>query len=67
MLVEEQIMDFQYAFRQAHKDRLEDAGVVQYRRPTDGFRVRKATPTSRRAPLARLRPVLLSIIHLLVR
>jgi hypothetical protein len=31
-------MDFQYTFRQAHQNRLEDAGVVQYR-PSDGFRV----------------------------
>ena len=30
--------DFQYTFRQAHQDRLEDADVIQYR-PINFFRV----------------------------
>ena len=28
-------MDFQYDFRQAYKDRLEDAGVIQYHQIED--------------------------------
>lgn len=41
-------MDYQYAFRQAQRDRLEDVGVVQYR-PADGFRVQAA---NRRSPVS---------------
>lgn len=59
-------MDFQYTFRQAHQDRLEDAGIVQYR-PSDGFRVLKAKRDGRRIPVQRLRPVLVSLINLIVR
>ena len=58
-------MDYQYTFRQAHQDRLEDAGVVQYR-PIDGFRVLKAK-RERRIPVQRLRPVLVSLINLLTK
>lgn len=58
--------DFQYTFRQAHKDRLEDAGVVRYR-PSDGFRVVKARGTKQRVSVQRLRPVLTSLINLVTK
>ena len=54
-------MDFQYAFRQAHKDRLEDAGIVQYR-PADGFRAFKAERNPRRSPVQQLRVVFAAIV-----
>ena len=58
-------MDFQYTFRQAHQDRLEDAGVVRYR-PCDGFRVLKSRRNPRRT-VQQLRPVLNTIISLLTK
>ena len=59
-------MDYQYAFRQAHKDRLEDAGVVQYR-SADGFCVFKPERAPRRALVPHIRPVLVSLINLLTK
>lgn len=35
-------MDYMYAFRQAQRDRLEDAGVVQYPRENSFIRPRRA-------------------------
>ena len=58
-------MDFHYTFRQGHQDRLEDAGVIQYR-PCDGFRVLKVK-RELRLPVQRLRPVLASLINLIVK
>lgn len=58
-------MDFQYTFRQAHQDRLEDAGIVQYR-PTDGFRVLKAKRDPRQTA-RRLRPALAALINLIAK
>ena len=58
-------MDFQYTFRQAHQDRLEDAGVVRYR-PSDGFRVLKVKRSPRQAA-QRLRPILTILNNLLVK
>lgn len=44
-------MDFQYNFHQAHQDRLEDAGVKQYR-PLETVRSRKSeTQRTRIRPL----------------
>jgi hypothetical protein len=40
-------MDYQYTFRQAHQDRLEDAGIIQYR-PADGFRILGRQPRTQR-------------------
>jgi hypothetical protein len=55
-------MDYQYAFRQAHQDRLEDAGVVQYR-PADGFRVlRHARRRQYVSPAPRLRSVFVALV-----
>ena len=59
-------MDYQYAFRQAHQDRLEDVGVVQYR-PSDGFRVLKPRRNLLSAAVQRLRPVLVVLINLLTK
>jgi hypothetical protein len=56
-------MDFMYNFKQAHKDRLEDAGVVRYR-PSEGFRVLKAKRDPRRT-VQRLRSVLTTLVNLL--
>ena len=57
-------MDFQYTFRQAHQDRLEDAGVVQYR-PSDGFRVfRKAHLRPQIARSQRLRVVFATLFSI---
>lgn len=51
-------MDFQYNFRQAHKDRLEDAGVIQYR-PADGFRVlRRNSLDNRQRYMRRLHKII---------
>ena len=60
-------MDYQYAFRQAHKDRLEDAGFVQYR-PADGFRVLgRAGRPSRITPAQRLRVVYAAIMSVFMK
>jgi hypothetical protein len=59
-------MDFQYAFRQAYQDRLEDAGFIQYR-PADGFGGFKARRANRGFPVQWLRPILAAILNLLTK
>jgi hypothetical protein len=59
-------MDYQYTFRQAHQDRLEDAGIAKYR-PADGFRVLKAKHQGQRTPARQLRPVFAALINLLTK
>lgn len=59
-------MDFQYNFRQSYRDRLEDAGIVQYR-PRDGFDVLKPVHKNQVVLVYRLRLVLNTIIALFLR
>lgn len=57
-------MDYIYIMRHAHNDRLESAGVVQYR-PADGFRLRLPRLRNRPAPLRPLRTAALAIVNLI--
>ena len=60
-------MNYNYTFKQAHQDRLEDAGVKQYR-PADGFNVLKGKrDDSKRSVAQGLRPILATIINLIAR
>jgi hypothetical protein len=60
-------MDFMYNFKQAHKDRLEDAGVVQYR-PADGFHMPGRNRRRQPSPAAsRLRSVVTAIASFLTK
>lgn len=59
-------MDYQYTFRQAQQDRLEDAGAVRYR-PTDGFRVLKAKLQTQRTPVRQVRLALAALINQLTK
>ena len=59
-------MDYHYAFRQAQKDRLEDAGVIQYR-PNDGFRVFGRQRSRRQALIRPIRLAYAAIINFLMR
>ena len=59
-------MDYIYIMRHAHTDRLENAGVVQYR-PTDGFRMRLPKLRNRPAPVRQVRAAALAIVQLIVR
>jgi hypothetical protein len=57
-------MDYTYIMRQAHTDRLEDAGVIHYR-PVDGFRLRRPRLRHRPAPVRHLRAAALAIVNLI--
>jgi hypothetical protein len=57
-------MDYMYIMRQAHNDRLEDAGVIRYR-PTDGIRLRLPRLRHRPAPVRHLRAAALAIVNLI--
>ena len=59
-------MDYIYVMHQAQKDRLEDAGVVQYR-PVDGLQLRLPRLKNRPAPVRHLRAAALAIVSLIVR
>ena len=54
-------MDYMYAFRQAQRDRLEDAGVVQYPRENSFSRSRRAHRASG------LRTLVLALTSLFIR
>ena len=55
-------MDYIYAFRQVQRDRLEDAGLVQYPRENSLLSARR-----NRAIRPRLAALMLALSHLLVR
>jgi len=57
-------MDYMYALRHAHTDRLETAGVIQYR-PADGFRLRLPRLPHRPAPVRHLRAAALAILNVI--
>ena len=59
-------MDFQHTFRQAHQDRLEDAGTNRSR-PADGFGVLKPKRDTKQAVVKKLRPVLTTLINLIAK
>jgi hypothetical protein len=63
-------MDYMYTFKQAHNDRLENAGVKTYR-PNDGFRVLTPKTPSPKHLLKQanksVRVALATITNLLVR
>jgi hypothetical protein len=59
-------MDYIYIMRHAHTDRLESAGVIQYR-PADGFRLRLPKLRTRSAPVRQIRAAALAIVQLIVR
>jgi hypothetical protein len=60
------LMNYIYLYRQAHQDRLEAAGVVQYR-PADGIRLRLPRLGNYRAPVRRLRAAALAVANLIAR
>jgi hypothetical protein len=58
-------MDFQYTFRQAHQDRLEDAGIIQ-RRPVNFLRaVGHRRQTQPRAFSTRQRLIFTTILNII--
>ena len=59
-------MDYIYIMRHAHIDRLEAAGVIQYR-PADGFRLRLPRLGNHPAPVRQVRAAALAIVQLIVR
>ena len=59
-------MDIQYVFRQAHKDRLEDAGIVQYR-PSDGFGMIRTRRNDGGRLTQRLRLALITLVNLVAK
>jgi hypothetical protein len=59
-------MDYIYIMRHAHTDRLENAGVVQYR-PADGFRLRLSRLRLHPAPVREIRAAALAIVNTLIR
>ena len=59
-------MDYTYVMHQAQRDRLEDAGIVQYR-PADGLQLRLPWRQIHPAPVRHLRAAALAIVSLIVR
>jgi hypothetical protein len=55
-------MDYIYTVRNAHKDRLEDAGVVTYH-PEDGYGVLNNPRTILRKQLQRLRTLAVTVLQ----
>lgn len=61
-------MDFQYNFRQAHNDRLEDAGVIRYGyQNTEGYVLENDEQPKRKAVVQQVRRAVLATVHLLVK
>lgn len=64
-------MDFQYNFRQAHNDRLEDAGVKRYgNQNIDDYVLEnndEEPKYERKSVVIQLKRILLATIHLLVK
>ncbi len=62
-------MDFQYNFRQAHNDRLEDAGVIRYGyQNTEGYvLVNDEQPKRSKAVVQRIKHVAIATAQLLVK
>ncbi len=61
-------MDFSYTFKQAHQDRLEDAGVKKYRRQnTEGYVVEATANPERKTVIQRAKRVALAVSQLLVK
>ena len=62
-------MDFQYTFRQAHNDRLEDAGVIRYGyQNTDGYVLENNEEEPKRRPVVQqVKRALLATVQLLVK
>ena len=61
-------MDFQYNFRQAHNDRLEDAGVRHYGyQNTDGYVLGNDEQPKRNPVVKQVKRAILATVHLLVK
>ncbi|MBZ0302085.1 MAG: hypothetical protein K8J31_20210 [Anaerolineae bacterium] len=60
------MMDYIYVIRHAHTDRLESAGVIQYR-PADGFRLRLPRLRIAPTPVRHLRAAAVAAIQLIAR
>mgnify|MGYP006452695805 CR=1 FL=1 len=61
-------MDFQYNFRQAHNDRLEDAGIKRYGyQNTDGYVLENDEQPKRKAVAQQVKRVLIATVQLLVK
>jgi len=60
-------MDFNYTFKQAHQDRLEDARVKNYR-PQDGFRLSgQASRRSQNTVSRQLRVAFAALVSIFVK
>lgn len=59
-------MDFQYNFRQAHKDRLEDAGVIRYRH-IEGVELKPSTEKPKSRVVRQIRFALATILNIFSR
>ena len=61
-------MDFSYTFRQAHNDRLEDAGVNRYGYQNhDGYVLENDEQPKRKAVVQRVKRMVLATAQLLVK
>lgn len=61
-------MDFNYNFKQAHNDRLEDAGVKRYgRQNSEGYVVGTEQKPERKTVTQRVKRVVLAVAQLLVK
>ena len=61
-------MDFQYTFRQAHNDRLEDAGVKHYGyQNTEGYVLENEDEPKRKLVVQQVKRAILATVHLLVK
>lgn len=61
-------MDYQYTFRQAHYDRLEDAGLKTYPYPNASSHIRENEQTTRqRSVMGQFKRAVLVTLHLSVK